>query len=158
MQAYRSMFALGSRETLAIVGPLAGRHQKGIGMMKPVLSQRDAPMTAAAAPPIRVQLSRRKGWSMPENTAVVTRATQWGNPFIVVPHARPGAGSGARYICVPTVDDAVECFREMMQSPGETAEALRAALPTLRGKNLACWCKLDAPCHADVLLELANKI
>jgi len=26
----------------------------------------------------------------------------------------------------------------------------------LRGKNLACWCALDQPCHADVLLELAN--
>jgi hypothetical protein len=26
----------------------------------------------------------------------------------------------------------------------------------LRGKNLACWCKLGEPCHADVLLELAN--
>jgi hypothetical protein len=31
-----------------------------------------------------------------------------------------------------------------------------AALPTLRGKNLACWCALDKPCHADVLLEIAN--
>lgn len=29
-------------------------------------------------------------------------------------------------------------------------------LPKLRGKNLACWCKPDAPCHADVLLELAS--
>ena len=27
----------------------------------------------------------------------------------------------------------------------------------LRGKNLACWCPLGSPCHADVLLELANK-
>lgn len=27
----------------------------------------------------------------------------------------------------------------------------------LRGKNLACWCPLDQPCHADVLLEIANK-
>ena len=25
------------------------------------------------------------------------------------------------------------------------------------GKDLACWCPLDAPCHADVLLELANE-
>lgn len=33
---------------------------------------------------------------------------------------------------------------------------LIAALPKLRGKNLACWCPLDQPCHADVLLELAN--
>jgi hypothetical protein len=27
----------------------------------------------------------------------------------------------------------------------------------LRGKNLACWCKLDQPCHADVLLRMANE-
>lgn len=26
----------------------------------------------------------------------------------------------------------------------------------LEGKDLACWCPLDQPCHADVLLELAN--
>jgi hypothetical protein len=26
----------------------------------------------------------------------------------------------------------------------------------LRGKNLACWCRLDMPCHADVLLTIAN--
>jgi hypothetical protein len=26
----------------------------------------------------------------------------------------------------------------------------------LRGKNLACRCKLGAPCHADVLLQMAN--
>lgn len=29
-------------------------------------------------------------------------------------------------------------------------------LDGLRGKNLACWCDLDQPCHADVLIELAN--
>ncbi|ATN65310.1 hypothetical protein A3857_18520 [Cereibacter sphaeroides] len=26
----------------------------------------------------------------------------------------------------------------------------------LRGKDLACWCQPGAPCHADVLLEIAN--
>lgn len=26
----------------------------------------------------------------------------------------------------------------------------------LHGKDLACWCPLDKPCHADVLLEIAN--
>ena len=26
----------------------------------------------------------------------------------------------------------------------------------LRGRDLMCWCPLDQPCHADVLLELAN--
>lgn len=31
------------------------------------------------------------------------------------------------------------------------------ALPRLRGKNLACFCGPDRPCHADVLLEIANR-
>jgi hypothetical protein len=35
-------------------------------------------------------------------------------------------------------------------------EQLRNPLAALRGKDLACWCPLDQPCHADVLLELAN--
>ncbi|MDT7935250.1 MAG: DUF4326 domain-containing protein [Sphingomonadaceae bacterium] len=34
--------------------------------------------------------------------------------------------------------------------------AMAHGLRVLRCKNLACWCPLDQPCHADVLLELAN--
>ena len=26
----------------------------------------------------------------------------------------------------------------------------------LSGKDLACWCPLGEPCHADVLLKIAN--
>jgi len=29
-------------------------------------------------------------------------------------------------------------------------------LTPLRGHDLACWCRLDQTCHADVLLDLAN--
>lgn len=36
-------------------------------------------------------------------------------------------------------------------------DAMLDALPSLRGKNLACWCPLDEPSHADVLLRLANE-
>jgi len=38
----------------------------------------------------------------------------------------------------------------------ERRKVVLSGLPSLRGKNLACWCPLDQPCHADVLLELAN--
>lgn len=31
-----------------------------------------------------------------------------------------------------------------------------ANLAELRGHDLACWCPLDQPCHADVLIGLAN--
>jgi hypothetical protein len=109
-----------------------------------------------AGEPRRVQLSRKKGWRMPENTVKVTRPGPWGNPFVVSEKIAPGKGAGGFYTAVPTALDAVECFRTMLLYPGEYADALNKAIPELRGKNLACWCKLDQPCHADVLLELAN--
>ena len=34
---------------------------------------------------------------------------------------------------------------------------LAIALLVVRGKDLVCWCPLDQPCHADVLLEVANR-
>jgi hypothetical protein len=65
----------------------------------------------------------------------------------------------------------VECFREWLtgrsasdrtwwQGPKSDAArtAILALLPSLRGKDLACWCALDQPCHVDVLLELANAV
>ena len=87
--------------------------------------------------PHRVQLSRRKGWKLPANTVVVARPTKWGNPF------RPGTKD------VPDVATAVARYRQEIAPTIDASE--------LRGKNLACWCPLDGPCHADVLLELANR-
>ena len=58
---------------------------------------------------------------------------------------------------------AVFAFREWLRGSGDfiCAEYDRARvlreLPELRGKNLACFCPLDRPCHADVLLEMANR-
>lgn len=112
--------------------------------------------------PIRIQLSRAKGWRIPPNTVKVDRSTRLGNPFTVTEKMLPGSWiAGGAYIAVPTIEDAVACFREMLSAPGERADGFRATLPSLRGKNLACWCKLPAPgepdlCHAAVLLELAN--
>ena len=106
--------------------------------------------------PTRIQRKRSKGWRMPDGAVAVTRGTIWGNPFIVNPRVTPGSKSGSCYIAVPTVEDAVECYRKMLLAPGDTGDKLRARLPELRGKDLACWCKPGDPCHADVLLEIAN--
>ncbi len=91
--------------------------------------------------PTRVQLSRRKGWRMPPNTVKVDRTTAFGNPY------QAGAdGDGSRAYLVGL-------FREhVARSPGLRERVRRE----LRGKHLACWCPLDGPCHADVLLEVAN--
>lgn len=120
--------------------------------------------------PVRIQRKRTKGWRMPPNTVSVTRPCRWGNPF------------STALIPVPV---AVDMFRDLMHgsfNPGKLdflsdeqfsavykakdewakrlnwgVERVAGALHELRGKNLACFCPLDQPCHADVLLELANR-
>lgn len=108
--------------------------------------------------PFRVQRKRSKGWRLPANTVCVTRGTAWGNPFIVNTHVEPGSKSGACYICVPTVEDAVECFGIMVRENTPSMIAFRQNIRDhLRGKNVACFCPLDSPCHGDILLEVANE-
>jgi hypothetical protein len=87
-----------------------------------------------------VQLSRRKGWRMPENTVKVDRTTRFGNPF------KPEMGHAA----------SVAAFRKWITSSAAGKALAADAREALRGRNLACWCPLDGPCHADVLLEIAN--
>ena len=99
--------------------------------------------------PVRVRLSRKAGWRMPDNTVSVARPGKFGNPYPVaatkVFHPREAGLTAAQ---------AVAAFRtHLLNSPGLREMVLRQ----LSGKNLACWCPLDQPCHADVLLELANK-
>jgi Domain of unknown function (DUF4326) len=88
--------------------------------------------------PSRLQVKREKGFRLPPNTIYVGRPTKWGNPF------RPGAGLTRAQI--------IARYRAYLRG----TPSLMKALPELRGKNLACWCKPEWPCHADVLLELAN--
>lgn len=103
--------------------------------------------------PERVQLSRKSGFRLPPNTVSVARPTKWGNPH------RVGA---ALHEC-RTAQEAVDKFRRgfaMIDELGfidSPIGRMSRDLHVLRGKNLACWCKLGAPCHADVLLELANR-
>ncbi|MCX5569646.1 DUF4326 domain-containing protein [Kaistia nematophila] len=108
--------------------------------------------------PIRVQLSRRKGWRMPFNTVKVDRATGYGNPFVV--GEWPGQAFADYMAGDPTVRDAehaVALYRKLLIKHAAKSDDTVDALLKLRGKNLACWCRLDQPCHADVLLELANR-
>ena len=112
--------------------------------------------------PQRIQLSRKRGWRMPPNTVKVDRTTKWGNPFPVVknlPPARDFLDEAMRIQCA-TAEEAVRKFRNLIEGagvlPDNTTRIADAAKVELRGKNLACWCKPGTPCHADVLLEIAN--
>jgi hypothetical protein len=100
--------------------------------------------------PERIQRKRAKGWKMPENTVYVGRPSLWGNPYSADHHYR------SHHPDVPIIH-----YSEAAQTAAEAVEKFRSYvnkldLAPLRGKNLACWCRLGEPCHADVLLELAN--
>ena len=108
--------------------------------------------------PYRVQLSRKKGWRMPPNTINCARPSKWGNPFSIAPKQKAGTKvSSWCYIAVPTLSDAIECHRIWLSENPNGQKIAEEAKHELRGKNLACWCKLSDVCHADVLLELANR-
>lgn len=101
-------------------------------------------MQAKRNNPRRVVRRRAKNWKMPANTVYVGRPTVWGNPFIV--------GSeliGGKKL---SVEKSIALYRQYARDAFNEHD-LRACL---RGKNLACWCPLDQPCHAEVLLEMAN--
>lgn len=52
---------------------------------------------------------------------------------------------------------AVEDFRRQLRNwKQDDLEGFERMLEELRGKDLCCWCPLGQPCHADVLLVLAN--
>lgn len=89
--------------------------------------------------PKRIRLSRRSGWRKPETAIVVARPSRWGNPFTVEEYGRTGA---------------IDKYRTWIE--GRIHDG-HANLTELTGRDLACWCPLDEPCHADVLLELANR-
>lgn len=107
--------------------------------------------------PIRIQRKRTKGFKMPENTVYVGRPGKWGNPFKVgkfLCGCRSVGECSHNLLYVSTAKEAVECFEYDIQ------ERLKSGLldiTELKGKNLACWCKIGDPCHADVLLKMANK-
>ena len=120
--------------------------------------------------PKRIQRKRAKGWKMPPNTVYVGRPTKWGNPW----NLKAFGGDRKKIIRLYRAwmtgtfnEKAIERIggKNTTCDPQPLAMlrwlmirgALRKQLPELRGKNLACWCPLDQPCHADVLLEIANK-
>jgi hypothetical protein len=123
--------------------------------------------------PIRIQRQRKAGWKKPEGALYVGRPTLWGNPF-------PRDNEGVAMECLPMKLDgsdphdraaaATDLYRRWLTG-GKVNELIALYLPIvklkppklariqreLRGKNLMCWCAIGEPCHADVLIEIANR-
>lgn len=119
--------------------------------------------------PKRIQRRRTKGWKMPKGAVYVGRPTKWGNPF----NLKGAYGEAAKDLCGMDLnysDPKNEGARDLVGYARQLAvknyrtylekhpELIEAAKKELRGKDLACWCPVNGyePCHADVLLEIAN--
>lgn len=94
--------------------------------------------------PKRIQMTRNKPWRKDNPDAVIVSScknNKWGNPYKVGKYG-----------------DAQQCVDAYVYGVGNAEGVIPYDdLHELRGKDLACWCPLDQPCHADVLLKLANK-
>ena len=115
--------------------------------------------------PVRMQVSRKAGFNLQEASRalnglpakLVTRPGPWGNPFsideVAATYKLDRAGAQAKAVAMAgdwlrgTIDPAL--------SPCDppSRETIRRELA---GHNLACWCRPGTPCHAEVLIELAN--
>lgn len=104
--------------------------------------------------PIRIQRRRTRGWRMPKHTKYVGRGSLYGNPFRVARSARELEAGGELVVASPV--EAVARYREWIKTSREGRFVASCAAQNLWGLDLACWCTLDQPCHADVLLEIAN--
>jgi len=81
-------------------------------------------------------------------TKSVCRPGRWGNPF-KVGYSNPFSAKGEPM----TVETAIANYEKVIEF-----RPLRDAIKReLRGYNLACYCDLENPCHADVLLRIANE-
>lgn len=118
--------------------------------------------------PVRIQLSRRKGFRMPDNTVAVTRPGPLGNPFVIqgaltretaVAAFRDtvrGCWNPSVLKCLPDaeLDLAYNAHHAWIMRMG--GDPLAVVRDRLRGRNIGCWCGLDMACHGDVYLDVAN--
>ena len=102
--------------------------------------------------PKRIQRKRTKGWKSPAGSVYVGRPTKWGNPFKVSNGDCNHPDCGPKSHPQITRAMVVESYRRWLSK-----EMIDAARSELRGKDLACFCPIGSPCHADVLLEIANQ-
>jgi hypothetical protein len=120
--------------------------------------------------PKRIQRKRTKGWRAPEGAVFVGRPTKWGNRWRIVPVNDPHFPFGDAADVLDADRNSIGRFQRYGLSPRTgapywatrkfesevTPEFEAQAREELAGKDLMCWCREDQPCHADVLLRIAN--
>lgn len=117
----------------------------------------------AEVKPKRIQRKRTKGSKLPDGTLCVTRPGRHGNCFPVGMWFHKFTADWNVWSCgdsphfgneqVRDLPHSLELFRDYAKH-----RAQRDPLwlePVRRAKFVACWCKENAICHADILIELA---
>ena len=113
--------------------------------------------------PVRIQRKRTAGYNMQAASRAINgldciyvgRPTRWGNPFFI-------GVDGDATVCVRRYADMLTPYHH--HGKNSSLENLLLSIANLediqnalRGKNLSCFCLLGSPCHADVLLSIANE-
>lgn len=115
--------------------------------------------------PVRLRLSRSKGFDLQAHSRAVNglpavnvaRPRKWGNPWRIGEPGIPDSGEAVRRFRAAVLGFVSNgSFCGPVAHPDSHIGKIIHDAAELRGKNLACWCG-DGPCHADVLLELANR-
>lgn len=96
--------------------------------------------------PTRIQRKRTKDWKMPKNTVYVGRPSIYGNPYILHKEATNQERWGS-----------VLSYLDYLGNRMKKDADFKAEILKLRGKNLACFCPIGVPCHADSLLKIVNR-
>jgi hypothetical protein len=117
--------------------------------------------------PQRIQRKRTKGWRMPEGAVYVGRPTKWGNPYrwSDYPRYRTTVDIDGEWSADRRSDETLRFFAATdfenqylhIDGPHADAPSREEIRRELAGKDLTCWCPEDQPCHADVLLRIANE-
>jgi hypothetical protein len=126
--------------------------------------------------PERIRHSRDKSWQLPTNTVKVSRRTKWANPFAKkIKGGEDGLATMSRqmlcdeyqeWLTTPTylnrnrdgdwVQMSHRSWPDMLGVPYEGRPSVEKIRTALGGKDLACDCHEGQPCHAEVLLAIAN--
>ena len=88
--------------------------------------------------------SEVKEWA--PDIVYVGRPSKYGNPY-------SSKENSLAQFRVSSVIEAVEKFKEWLKTQPELIEDIKRELP---GKDLVCWCRKGAPCHARVIYFIAN--
>ncbi|HEV7646350.1 MAG TPA: DUF4326 domain-containing protein [Pyrinomonadaceae bacterium] len=101
--------------------------------------------------PKRIQFKRKKGFKLPKNAMFVARPTKWGLPYKVVE-----TEAEAKAAKDPKVMPRKKAMRLYESDLKKKLKSDPEYLEPLKGKDLACYCKPELDCHADILLKYAN--